>query len=91
MDNEEEAQVVWSTRHLKDFPKYANNENVQIINQFPNEKVLTCKDLLYEMCKLYVGITVYLLIYLVGSSNMYSLYTGTMTACSLSGSLRRTT
>ncbi|GMF46794.1 unnamed protein product [Phytophthora fragariaefolia] len=52
VDNEEEAQVVWSTRHLKDFPKYANNENVQIINQFPNEKVLTCKDLLYEMCKL---------------------------------------
>ncbi|KAE8893245.1 Tubulin--tyrosine ligase-like protein 12 [Phytophthora fragariae] len=55
VDNEEEAQVVWSTRHLKDFPKYANNENVQIINQFPNEKVLTCKDLLDEMCKLHNG------------------------------------
>ncbi|ETK73254.1 hypothetical protein, variant [Phytophthora nicotianae CJ01A1] len=52
VDNEVEAQVVWSTRHLKDFPKYTTNENVQIINQFPNEKILTCKDLLYEMCKL---------------------------------------
>ncbi|KAF1788692.1 Tubulin--tyrosine ligase-like protein 12 [Phytophthora cactorum] len=56
VDNEDEAQVVWSTRHLKDFPKYTTNENVQIINQFPNEKILTCKDLLYEMCKLYVAI-----------------------------------
>ncbi|RLN48822.1 hypothetical protein BBJ29_003845 [Phytophthora kernoviae] len=55
VDNEDEAQVVWSTRHLKDFAKYANNENVQIMNQFPNEKVLTCKDLLYEMCKLQNG------------------------------------
>uniref|UniRef100_M4C4S8 Tubulin--tyrosine ligase-like protein 12 n=1 Tax=Hyaloperonospora arabidopsidis (strain Emoy2) TaxID=559515 RepID=M4C4S8_HYAAE len=25
------------------------------MNQFPNEKILTCKDLLYEMCKLHNG------------------------------------
>ncbi|KAH7460844.1 Tubulin--tyrosine ligase-like protein 12 [Phytophthora ramorum] len=55
VSNQDEAQVVWPTRHLKDFPKYTTNENVQIINQFPNEKVLTCKDLLYEMCKLQNG------------------------------------
>ncbi|CAH0477983.1 unnamed protein product [Peronospora belbahrii] len=55
VDNEDDAQVVWSTQHLKDFPKYTANENVYIINQFPNEKVLTCKDLLYEMCKLHNG------------------------------------
>ncbi|KAG7383353.1 Tubulin--tyrosine ligase-like protein 12 [Phytophthora pseudosyringae] len=55
VDNEDEAQVVWSTRHLKNFPKYTTNDNVQIINQFPNEKILTCKDLLYEMCKLQNG------------------------------------
>ncbi|TDH71126.1 uncharacterized protein CCR75_001925 [Bremia lactucae] len=52
VDNEEEAQVVWTTRHIKDYPKYTTNENVLIINQFPNERLLTCKDLLYEMCKL---------------------------------------
>ncbi|KAL7998007.1 putative CRAL-TRIO lipid binding domain, tubulin-tyrosine ligase/Tubulin polyglutamylase [Plasmopara halstedii] len=55
VDNEDEAQVVWLTRHLKDFPKYTTNDNVQIINQFPNEKILTCKDLLYEVCKLQNG------------------------------------
>jgi tubulin--tyrosine ligase-like protein 12 len=54
VESEEEAQVMWATWHLKDFAKYAANERVQIINQFPNEKILTCKDLLYEMCKLYV-------------------------------------
>lgn len=55
VNNEDEAQVVWWTHHLKDFPKYTTNERVQIINQFPNEKILTCKDLLYEMCKLQNG------------------------------------
>lgn len=52
IESEEDAQVVWPTWHIKDFQKYAANERVQIINQFPNEKILTCKDLLYEMCKL---------------------------------------
>ncbi|CAI5735754.1 unnamed protein product [Hyaloperonospora brassicae] len=55
VDSEADAQVIWSTRHLMDFDKYITNENVQIINQFPNEKILTCKDLLYEMCKLHNG------------------------------------
>ena len=54
VDDEEDAQVIWSTRHLKNFDKYITDEHVQIMNQFPNEKILTCKDLLYEMCKLYV-------------------------------------
>ncbi|CAI5719844.1 hypothetical protein KXD40_006581 [Peronospora effusa] len=53
--SEDDAQVVWLTHHLKEFPKYTTNDNVYIINQFPNEKVLTCKDLLYEMCKLHNG------------------------------------
>jgi tubulin--tyrosine ligase-like protein 12 len=52
LESEEGAQVVWPTWHIKDFQKYAADERVQIINQFPNEKILTCKDLLYEMCKL---------------------------------------
>lgn len=57
VEQESEAQVLWSTRHLKDFRKYASDARVQIINQFPNEKILTCKDLLYETCKLYVRMT----------------------------------
>ncbi|ETV86435.1 hypothetical protein H257_01631 [Aphanomyces astaci] len=50
-DNEAEAHVVWPTRHIKDYVALYNNPNVHVFNQFPNEKILTCKDLLYETCR----------------------------------------
>ncbi|KDO34012.1 hypothetical protein SPRG_01286 [Saprolegnia parasitica CBS 223.65] len=51
VDNENDANVVWPTRHIKDYVSLETNGNVKVFNQFPNEKVLTCKDLLYETCK----------------------------------------
>jgi len=51
VDTEEEANVVWPTRHIKDFVSLYNNNTVRIVNQFPNEKILTSKDLLHEICK----------------------------------------
>lgn len=56
VDNEDEVQVVWFALHPKNFPVSTTNEQIQIDNQFPNEKVLTCKDLLCGMCKLDVPV-----------------------------------
>ncbi|ETW04700.1 hypothetical protein, variant [Aphanomyces invadans] len=50
-DVEADANVVWPTRHIKDYVALYENPNVRVFNQFPNEKVLTCKDLLYETCR----------------------------------------
>ncbi|KAF0684507.1 Aste57867_23506 [Aphanomyces stellatus] len=54
-DNEADANVVWPTRHIKDYVALYNNPNVHVFNQFPNEKILTCKDLLYETCRRHHG------------------------------------
>lgn len=51
VETQEEADVVWVTRHIKEYDAIAMSEKIRVINQFPNEKVLTCKDLLYELCK----------------------------------------
>ncbi|RHY63490.1 hypothetical protein DYB34_008726, partial [Aphanomyces astaci] len=56
-DNEAEAHVVWPTRHIKDYVALYNNPNVHVFNQFPNEKILTCKDLLYETCHTEIATT----------------------------------
>ncbi|CAK4081372.1 unnamed protein product [Aphanomyces euteiches] len=50
-DVEAESNVVWPTRHIKDYVSLYSYPNVHVFNQFPNEKILTCKDLLYETCR----------------------------------------
>lgn len=47
-DNETEANILWLTRHFKEF---ADLRVDQIVNQFPFEYVITIKDLLNIVCR----------------------------------------
>jgi hypothetical protein len=42
-EDEAEADVLWVTSHVKDFDLWAHTHPGKVLNQFPNEKYLTCK------------------------------------------------
>ncbi|KAJ8315078.1 hypothetical protein KUTeg_007228 [Tegillarca granosa] len=46
VDNIEEADIIWTTQHWKDYRKLSTEMPNKFINQFPNESVFTVKDLL---------------------------------------------
>lgn len=46
VDDEDEADVLWLTRHYHDYKKLAETRPGTFINQFPCERVITTKDLL---------------------------------------------
>lgn len=45
-DDEKDADIVWVSRHFKEFEELSKRERFVYVNQFPCENVLTCKDLL---------------------------------------------
>ncbi|KAJ8922981.1 hypothetical protein NQ315_001529 [Exocentrus adspersus] len=50
VENEEEADILWLTKHFKDFEELSNSPG-KFVNQFPFEYVLTVKDLLCITCR----------------------------------------
>eukprot|EP00112_Aurelia_sp_Birch-Aquarium-sp1_P014059 Seg3007.3 transcript_id=Seg3007.3/GoldUCD/mRNA.D3Y31 product="Tubulin-tyrosine ligase-like protein 12" protein_id=Seg3007.3/GoldUCD/D3Y31 len=54
-DDESTADILWFNKHFKDFESLADTPG-KVVNQFPSENILTCKDLIAEVsmrsCKL---------------------------------------
>lgn len=50
-DNENEADILWTTTHFKKFKEFSQSSPNKFINQFPFEHVLTVKDLLSVVCR----------------------------------------
>lgn len=50
VDNEEEADILWYTKHFKSFEELSETP-CKFVNQFPFEYVLTIKDLLCIVCR----------------------------------------
>ncbi|XP_061523607.1 tubulin--tyrosine ligase-like protein 12 [Phycodurus eques] len=50
-DNEEEADIVWSYNHIKDFRKLSVERPHVMINQFPCENLITVKDCLAAVAR----------------------------------------
>lgn len=50
VDNEEQADILWYTKHFKEFQKLSESSE-KFVNQFPFEYVLTVKDLLCAVCR----------------------------------------
>lgn len=51
VDNEQEADILWLTKHFKGFKEFREESPNKFINQFPFENVLTIKDLLSVICR----------------------------------------
>lgn len=60
-ENENEADILWTTTHFKKFKELSTSSPHKFINQFPFEHVVTVKDLLAPVCrrKLCKGVTTY--------------------------------
>ncbi|XP_005101996.1 tubulin--tyrosine ligase-like protein 12 [Aplysia californica] len=46
VDSADEADVLWFSRHFHDFEEFSETRPAALINQFPNEMVVTVKDML---------------------------------------------
>ncbi|XP_015591188.1 tubulin--tyrosine ligase-like protein 12 [Cephus cinctus] len=51
VNNAQDADILWLTRHFKDYNELSINSPHVFINQFPFENVLTIKDLLSIICR----------------------------------------
>ncbi|KAK3924756.1 Tubulin--tyrosine ligase-like protein 12 [Frankliniella fusca] len=50
-DDENNADILWTTTHFKKFKEFSQSSPNKFINQFPFEHVLTVKDLLSVVCR----------------------------------------
>lgn len=50
VETEDEADIIWYTKHFKDFEKLSQTPT-KFVNQFPFEYILTVKDLLSVVCR----------------------------------------
>lgn len=50
VDNEDEADILWYRSHFRDFKSLSRTPE-KFVNQFPNEYILTVKDLLAVVCR----------------------------------------
>lgn len=50
-DDVEKADIIYIREHFKDFKSLASNRQGVYINQFPDEQVITVKDLLVTTCR----------------------------------------
>ncbi|XP_034251207.1 tubulin--tyrosine ligase-like protein 12 [Thrips palmi] len=55
IDNETDADILWTTTHFKKFKELSESTPHKFINQFPFEHVLTVKDLLSVVCRRKLG------------------------------------
>ncbi|OQV21728.1 Tubulin--tyrosine ligase-like protein 12 [Hypsibius exemplaris] len=51
VDNQADADILWYRRHFRDFLAFSEEFPDKFCNQFPNESILTCKDLLSIVCR----------------------------------------
>lgn len=51
VDDSENAQILWLTKHFKGFNELSKNFPNTFVNQFPFENVVTIKDLLAIICR----------------------------------------
>ncbi|XP_076657468.1 tubulin tyrosine ligase-like 12 isoform X2 [Halictus rubicundus] len=51
VEDEAEADILWYTKHFKEFKELANRSPHVFVNQFPFEHVVTVKDLLSIICR----------------------------------------
>ncbi|XP_063921513.1 tubulin--tyrosine ligase-like protein 12 [Zophobas morio] len=54
VDNENDADILWYTKHFKDFAELSKSPN-KFVNQFPFEYVITVKDLLALTCRKFIN------------------------------------
>ncbi|VUZ44294.1 unnamed protein product [Hymenolepis diminuta] len=45
-DNYDEADIIWTRKHIRDYESFSRNRSHVYLNQFPNESVITVKDML---------------------------------------------
>lgn len=51
VDNENDADIIWTTKHYKTFEELSIDSPNKFINQFPHENIITVKDLLSIVCR----------------------------------------
>ena len=49
VNTEEDADFIFTSHHFDQFAQFHDNHPTKIVNQFPNENVLCCKDLLIKV------------------------------------------
>uniref|UniRef100_A0A3Q2Z829 Tubulin tyrosine ligase-like family, member 12 n=1 Tax=Hippocampus comes TaxID=109280 RepID=A0A3Q2Z829_HIPCM len=49
--NEEEADIIWSYNHIKDYRKFSTEQPHVMLNQFPCENLITVKDCLAALAR----------------------------------------
>ncbi|XP_061923037.1 tubulin--tyrosine ligase-like protein 12 isoform X2 [Entelurus aequoreus] len=50
-DNEEEADIIWSYNHIKDYRSFSEDRPHVLLNQFPCENLITVKDCLSALAR----------------------------------------